>query len=195
MVFPEKFVQLFRHELSLNEDQYRSFCAHFHREFVPKKNYYLREGDSNKLKAYVVKGCTRNFIIDEDGKEKTMYFSFEDWWLGDIESFLTGRPCKQYIQAIEDLELLCISKADFFKLAESVQQLNTWFQGKIQKTHFATIDRLMDSKAGSIEKRYLDMINKHPDIFKRVPLQYIASYLNIEPQSLSRLRKRVWERS
>jgi CRP/FNR family transcriptional regulator len=192
--FPPKFIHLFRHELKLTEEEFGFFASHFHKEFVTKKKYYLQEGEVNKLKAYVVKGCSRNFILDEQGKEKVLFFSFEDWWLGDIESFLTGIPCKQYVQAIEDMELLCIPKKDFTALGERIPALLTWLNAKIQKTHFATVNRLMEAKSGTLEKRYLEMLNKHPDIFQRVPLQYIASYLNIEPPSLSRLRKRLMEK-
>ncbi|MBS1587507.1 MAG: Crp/Fnr family transcriptional regulator [Bacteroidetes bacterium] len=192
--FPDKFVALFRSDLGLTVEEYALFTSHFHKEFVGKKQHYLREGDFNTLKAYVTKGCSRNYIIDETGKEKTLFFCFEDWWLGDIESFLTGKPCKQYVQAIEDMELLCITKADFYKLGERIPRLMSWFNTKIQKTHFATMHRLMEAKCSQPEEQYLSLLEKQPDIYQRVPLQYIASYMNIEPQSLSRLRKRLTQK-
>ncbi len=57
-----------------------------------KKEYYLRAGEHCKAKAYLNKGCARNFIIDEQGHERILFFAFEDWWIGDFESYYTGNP-------------------------------------------------------------------------------------------------------
>jgi hypothetical protein len=65
------------------------------------------------------------------------------------------------------------------------------FEQKEQKSSFAHLHRLQEVKCLSAEERYLDLIQKHPQIFQRIPLQYIAMYLDIEPPSLSRLRKRL----
>jgi|SRR5436190_3740799 len=80
---------------------------------VRKKDYYLKEGSISNAKAYVKKGCSRTFVIDESGKEHILFFAFEDWWLADFESYHSGEPGKQYFQALEDMELLVISKKDF----------------------------------------------------------------------------------
>lgn len=188
---PEKFKTLFKTELGLSDTEFEKLVSCFTNRFVARKQFYLKEGELNTHKCYVVKGCSRNFVLDENGKEKTLFFAFEDWWLGDIEAFITGTFCKQNIQAIEDMELICIPKQDFFTLAGDIPSLNNWFNNIVTRSYFATLNRLMETKTGSPETRYLEMLKKRPDIFQRIPLQYIASYLNIEPQSLSRLRNRL----
>jgi hypothetical protein len=89
------------------------------------------------------------------------------------------------------MDLLVISKQDFTRMESEIPKLRLWYEVKQRKMNIAMINRLSDVKSGTCEERYSRLLDKHPEIFQRVPLQYIASYLDIEPQSLSRLRKRI----
>lgn len=166
----------------------------FRREYLPRKYFYIKTGDVTKQKAYINKGCVRYFTVDDKGREHISLFAFEDWWIGDIQSYITGEPGTLNIQAIEDCELLCISKTGFEVLMTQIPKLQDYETAKRQRNFFATIGRLNEVKTLSPEERYLKLIEKHPAIFQRVPLQYIASFLDIEPPSLSRLRKRLSNR-
>jgi len=187
----EHFVNLFTKTIGLSEEQFESVVALFNREYLPRKYFYQRAGDTCKWFTYINKGSTRTFITDEKGGEHILFFAFEDWIIGDLESFHTQQPSKLNIQAMEDCELMRISKKEMDKLEEAIPCLKTWHVAKQNKSHFAMLNRLAEVKALSPEERYLNLINKHPHIFQRVPLQYIASFLGIEPPSLSRLRKRL----
>jgi len=175
----------------MNEQEFELFSGHFREMSIRKKDYYLKEGSISKAKAYVKKGCTRTFVIDENTKEHILFFAFEDWWLADFESYHSGNPGKQYVQALEDLELLVISKQDFAKMEKEIPKMRLWYDVKQRKMNVAMINRLTEVKSGTPEERYRKLLDKHPEIMQRVPLQYIASYLDIEPPSLSRLRKRI----
>ena len=144
-------------------------------------------------KAYVNKGCSRSYVLDSKGKEHVLFFGFEDWWLADYESYTTGRPAKQFIQAIEDLELLYITRTDFDMLCAKIPSLGNWFEVRQKKMIFSMIDRLIEVKTLTPEERIHKLAKARPEIFQRVALQDIASFLDIEPPSLSRLRKRMVE--
>jgi len=189
--FPPLFIDLFIKTMGMNEQEFELFCSHFREMNLRKKDYYLKEGYISNAKAYVKKGCSRTFVIDEKGKEHILFFAFEDWWLADFESYHSGKPGKQYFQALEDMELLVISKQDFTKMEAQIPKLRLWYEIKQRKMNIAMINRLSETKSGTCEDRYHNLLYKHPEIFQRIPLQYIASYLDIEPQSLSRLRKRI----
>lgn len=189
--FPQPFIDLFVIKMGMSKAEFDFFCSHFRALALKKRDYYIKEGSITNAKAYVKKGCGRNFIIDKSGKEHITSFLFEDWWLGDYESYYSGNPGKTNIQAIEDMDLLEISKPDFVKLEEEIPKLKLWYELKMKKHNFAVIQQLYDVKSNTCEERYLELIKKHPTIFQRVPLQYIASYIDMEPQSLSRLRKRL----
>ena len=107
----------------MNEQEFELFCTHFREMTLRKKDYYLKEGYISNAKAYVKKGCSRTFVIDEKGKEHILFFAFEDWWLADFESYHSGNPGKQYFQALEDMELLVISKQDVTKMEAAIPKL------------------------------------------------------------------------
>lgn len=188
---PQEFIDLFTKTLELNEAEFGVLLSHFNRTYLPKRFYYLKEGQITKQKAYIVKGCTRSYTLDSKGGEHILFFAFEDWWIGDFHSYNTGLPGNQYVQAIEDCELLCISKTDFDRLEVEIPKLFQWYEVKQKRMLYSMMQRLTEVKTLTPEERYLNLLKKHPHIFQRVPLQYIASYLDIEPPSLSRLRKRL----
>ena len=187
----QKFIDLFVGTLKFTEEEFELMVSHFRLELIPRGSFYLKAGNTSKQKAYINKGCTRTFTVDAKAREHILFFSFEDWWIADFESYYTQQPAKQYIQAMEDCDLLCISKSDLDKLEERIPKLKALFEEKRQKMIFATMTNLTDVKSLTPEERYLSLVNKHPHIFQRIPLQYIASFLDIEPPSLSRLRSRL----
>ncbi len=185
------FKALFREKFGLDESEMELFISCFSYRKLLKKDFYLRPGQVCNAKAYVNKGCTRNFVIDEKGHERILFFAFEDWWLGDFESYYSGNPGTNYVQALEDCDLLVISKDQFEALSKQIPKLQQWLTIKMIPAATASKKRLEELKTLSPEERYVALLEKQPGIFNRVPLQYIAAYLNIEPQSLSRLRSRL----
>ena len=186
-----KFIDLFMNKMGMTEDEFSLILSCFRREYIPRKFFFLKAGQVAKYKAYINKGSARNFTTDEKGGEHILYFSFEDWWIGDLESFYNQQPATINVQAMEDCEILCLAKIDLEKLGVQIPKLKQLFDEKEKKSLFSHIQRLQEVKTFSAEDRYLNLIDKHPEIFQRIPLQYIAMYLDIEPQSLSRMRKRL----
>lgn len=186
-----KFITLFRDKFGLTEDELQILISNFRHKMIPKKEFYLRAGQICNAKSYLNKGCIRNFVVDEKGHERILFFAFEDWWVGDFESYYSGQPGTNYVQALEDCELLIIPKEKFNKLVEEIPKLNQWYAIKMVPAASASKKRLEELKILSPQERYLALLEKQPFIFQRVPLQYIAAYLNIEPQSLSRMRNRL----
>jgi CRP/FNR family transcriptional regulator, anaerobic regulatory protein len=186
-----KFVELFRQTFAFTEEEFALFLSRFTVKTISKKECYLKAGQCCHSKAYLNKGCARNYVIDEKGHERILFFSFEDWWLGDFESYYSGKPGTNYVQLLEDSELLVISKEDFQKSEQEIPKLKQWYSYKMLSSASAARNRIEEMKTLSAEERYLSLLEKQPHIFQRIPLQYIASYLNIEPQSLSRMRNRL----
>jgi CRP/FNR family transcriptional regulator, cyclic AMP receptor protein len=167
---------------------YRSFLES---KIVKKKEHLLRAGEISRATAYVNKGCLRRYVIDDHAKEIILQFAVEDWWIGDLESFHFEKPSAFYIQALEESELMLLSRTNFLRVCEELPKYKTFHDEKVQRNHFATLKRLSMAKLGTPEEKYLHLIKEQPQLFQRIPLHYIASYLSIEPESLSRLRKRL----
>ena len=186
-----KFVELFTETFAFTGEEFALLLSSFKYKTISKKDYYFRAGELCRSKAYLNKGCARNFVLDEKGHERILFFAFEDWWLGDFDSYYSGKPGTNYIQMLEDSELLVISKENFQKAEQEIPKLKQWYSSKMLRSASASRNRIEEMKTLCAEERYLNLIEKQPHIFQRIPLQHIASYLNIEPQSLSRMRNRL----
>lgn len=186
-----KFVELFRGNFGFTEEEFALFLSLFQRKYICKKDYFLKAGEVCKSKAYLNTGCSRNFVLDEKGHERILFFAFEDWWLGDFDSYYSGKPGTNYVQMLEDSEVLEISKENFQKAEEEIPKLKQWYTSKMLNSASASRNRIEEMKTLTAEERYLNLLAKQPHIFQRIPLQYIASFLNIEPPSLSRMRNRL----
>lgn len=153
-----------------------------------RKQYILQEGDVTRYETFIVKGVTRTYEVDDRGQEHIIQFGLEDWWVGDLYSFLTGNPTTYNIDCLEDTEVLHITKVDLETLYEKVPKMERHFRIMIQNAFIASTKRLSASLAKSAPERYEEFINKYPQIEQRVANHQIASYLGITPQTLSRIR-------
>ncbi len=182
-------------QAGFSRDEYEFYCSLLTKRIVKKKEHYLRAGDVSRATAYVNSGCLRQYVIGDNAKEIVIQFATEDYWIGDLESFHFQKPTSFYIQALEDSELMLLSRGNFHHVCEVLPKYKAFHDEKVQRNHFATLKRLTVAKLGTPEEKYLLLEQEHPQLFQRIPLHYIASYLGIEPESLSRLRKRLTERA
>lgn len=153
-----------------------------------KRQYIQQEGEVTRLETFVIKGITRTYEVDETGQEHVIQFGPEDWWVGDLYSFLTDTPSKYNIDCLEDTEALQISKQDQETLYQRVPKMERHFRILIQNAFIASTQRLSSSLSKSASEQYEEFIKRYPHIEQRVPNHQIASYLGITPQSLSRIR-------
>jgi CRP-like cAMP-binding protein len=120
-----------------------------------------------------------------------MQFAFEGWWIADNYSFLTGEPATYTIDALEDSELLLLSKQAEDQLLQKIPKFERYFRLLLQNNLIATQRRLMSSHSQSAEERYQQLIDGCPTIPQRVPQHMMASFLGITPETLSRIRKQM----
>ena len=189
--FPPALFGVLRKHAGFSLDEFEFYCSLLKKKIVRKKDHYLQAGEISRATAYVARGCLRQYIIGEHGKEIILQFALEDWWIGDLESFHDEKPSLFYIQALEDSELMLLSRKNFLRVCGELPKYKAFHDEKVQRNHFATLKRLSIAKLGTPEEKYLLLMKEQPQLFQRVPLHYIASYLSIEPESLSRLRKRL----
>ena len=187
----ELLLQKFDEKIQLTDEE-KEICRSF---FIPKKlrkrQYLLQEGDPCKYVAFVEKGMLRLYTIDEKGGEHVMQFAFEGWWIGDQYSFLTGEPSTYNIDALEDCELLLLSKKSEEEMMARVPKMERYFRILLQNNLIATQRRLISSLSRTAEEKYNELVQSCPTIPKRVPQHMMASYLGITPETLSRIRRQV----
>jgi CRP-like cAMP-binding protein len=156
---------------------------------VPSKTILLQEGEISTHFYFIKKGCLRIWF-NKDGKDITFQFFFEGQGVASIDSLLSSQPGMFTIESIEPSVLIILSKDNFEQLLHIYPELKDGFQ-KILFQRFRNYASLFLSMIKDTPReRYEDLIRNHPEIIKRVPQHYIASYLGITPISLSRIRNR-----
>jgi len=172
-----------------NEVIWKQFQNLLNEKEVAAKTILLNEGEISRHLYFIKKGCLRQ-SFNKEGKDITFQFFFENQLLSSIDSFLYNQPSVFAIEAIEPCELLSISKNEFDNfLKEYPDFKDTIIEVLISRfRHYMLLflSRIKDNP----QERYEDLIENHPEIIKRIPQHYIASYLGITPISLSRIRNR-----
>jgi CRP-like cAMP-binding protein len=159
-----------------------------------KKEFFLAEGKICKEIAFIVKGSFRYFRTI-DGQEKTTFFSFENNWVSAYTSFLNKTPSFISIETMEDSELLVLQYDQLQQLYKKHPAVERF--GRLMAEYLVTCldERMHSLLLKSPEERYLKVLTDNSIYFERVPQHYVASYLGIAPESLSRIRKRVTQKS
>ncbi|AKP51782.1 Crp/Fnr family transcriptional regulator [Cyclobacterium amurskyense] len=175
----------------LSNKEIENFCDLFHNKKVLKKHFLLREGEVCKFEGFVTKGLFRVYHIDNNGFEQVLYFAQENWWIADIDSFTNEKPSQLYIQALEDSEVLLISKKDKEFAFNNIPKIEKLFRIMTQKTHIALQRRMIDNLSKTANQRYIDFIEKYPKLFQRLTNVQIAAYLGISHEFLSKIRRKI----
>lgn len=177
--------------ISVNEDEL-SYCKTL---FLPKKlrkrQFLLQEGDVCKYQAFVEKGLLRSFRVDEKGSDHILQFAVEGWWAADLSSYITGEPSHFNIEALEDSELLLLSKPSWDALMQHSPKFEHYFRIIIQNNLIATQKRLLESRTETAEEMYLNFVEGYPGCMQRIPQHMIASFIGVSRETLSRLRRRL----
>ena len=174
--------------IQLDPEESEYFISILKLKRLRKKQFLLQEGEICRYEYFVNKGCLRTYNIDEKGIEHNVQFAIEDWWIGDMYSFLTQTPARYNIDALENCELLYLGKDELEQLYIKVPKFERYFRHLLQNALVAGQQRITESMSMTADERYCNFIERYPLMEKRIPLKHIASYLGITPESLSRVR-------
>lgn len=177
--------------IALTDQEMTEFCSLFKNKSVKKKQFLLQEGEICKFEGFVTKGLFKVYHIDLKGFEQILFFAIENWWITDIDSFTNQKPSQLFIEALEDSEVLLISKEDKEFAYANQPKVEKLFRVMTQKTHVALQRRMIDNLSKTADQRYIDFIEKYPPLFQRLTNLQIAAYLGISHEFLSKIRKKI----
>jgi CRP-like cAMP-binding protein len=156
---------------------------------VRRKQLLLEEGEVCRHKIFICKGLLRTYRTREDGSEHVMMFSPETWWTTDPESLNNQTPSLYYIDALEDSEVLLWTKKDFDMLCAQIPALKAYSEKLISVNLNIGRQRIFSALSATAEEKYDEFVASYPNIFARIPLHMVASYLGVSLKTLSRIRQ------
>lgn len=161
-----------------------------HRELKPEE-YFQEFGRIADKITFVEHGVLRIFSTDEQGDDATKYFVRGNQFFADMISYYSAQPATDAIQAVMPCRISWIYFSSFEKLYAEIPSLHIFFKSISEST---LLNKLKDNdflNFGNAKTKYLEFMKRYPELAQQVPQQYIASYLKITPQSLSRIRNEL----
>ncbi len=164
-------------------------ASNWEKEIVLKRNDYLvTKTEINTNLFFVEEGALRVFIEDEE-EQHTIRFGYKKSIITALDCFLTEKPTEFYIQALKKCRLKVISKERYMTLIQSSEENKKVWEQLLQNFIHQLIEREIDLITYSPQKRFERVLARSPQVFQEIPLKYIASYLRMTPETLSRILK------
>jgi CRP-like cAMP-binding protein len=178
-------------DISFSAEEVTIIESKFEKLHLKKNAILLNADELVTYQYYVYSGCLRTYFIDKPGKEHTLQFAINDWWISDYTAFFSTTKALMNIETILDATLYKISKKDMEGLYSEIPKLETFFRKKMEKAFASFQKRILASLAQSAKERYVSFVTTYPNIEQSVKNYHIASYLGITTESLSRIRKEL----
>lgn len=163
-------------------------CLTYHS--IKRKDHFLKEGQICRQVGFILKGYVRLYYLD-NGVEITKDFNFENYFCGSYASFSMQQPSRFYVVAMEDVELCALNREDVYRLFDqypAMQKLGRiWMEKMFIRKELREASFLLDTA----EQRYEDLLRQEDQVLQRVPLKYLASYLGMSAETLSRIRSQA----
>ncbi len=183
----------FKNKFPLDEKHWNDYISCFKQIRVPAKTRLLKEGEISKKLFLIEKGCVRVWF-NNNGKDVTFQFFFENSTVASIESFIKKFPTPVFIETIEPSVLWYIHKNDMDRIIEEIKnipELRDKFINAIFDRTFDYMKHFFSFIKDTPTQRYLNLLNEKPQIVQRIPQHYIASYLGVTTVHLSRIKSKL----
>lgn len=177
--------------VSLTSDEETLFLSKTETKFVKAKTILLSSNEIAKHTYFVNSGILRSFNINDNIIEHVLHFACEGWWIGDMFSYISGKPGNLFIEVLEDAEIVSISKENHQQLYHEIPKLERFFRILAENSLVSHQERLMDNLSLTAEERFEKFCTKYPTLIQKVPQKQIASYIGVTPEFLSKLKKRL----
>ena len=187
----EVLIAHIKNKVDLSEVQEARLASFFVSKKLRKKQYLLQEGDVCRHLSFVSKGLLKSYFSDEKGNEHINMFALEGWWISDFNSFINQEQAVLNITAVEETELLLISRDDYDTMMLQIPVMDRYFRILYQNSLVTKDYRLIVSSGYTAEEKYSQLAQNNPELIRRLPHNLIASYLGLAPETVSRIRKKL----
>lgn len=187
----EDLIEELSRYVSLSDSDAEAMLVRLRRIELRKRDLLIEQGKSADSFFWVREGCTMAHHTDHDGNEHVMQFAIKHWWTTDLKAFLKGGESELTIQALAETVVLEMRRSDFDDLLDQHPVFERYFRKIFGNALIVHQRRIMRTIGADAEEHYLAYLKDYPGIDQYVPQKYIASYLGITPEFLSKLRRRL----
>lgn len=180
----------FDRTFKLTEQDWQIFSSKLTKQDFPKKHILLKAGQIENNLSFIETGIVRFYIAKEEN-DLTFAFSFSNSFVSGYNSFLTRKPSAYYIETLGKTTLWQLTYEDLQEIYEKTEIGNLIGRKTSEELFLKKSQRELSLLNETAEQRYLNLFIEQPELIKEIPLKYIASYIGITPQALSRIRKRI----
>ena len=172
--------------IALTDEEFELINSCFHSKKFRKKDLIIKENDAVDHVYFIVSGLMKLYVTDRDAREHIISFSMEDWWETDYMAFYTHTKATQFLQCLEDTEVLCLSFSDYQKINKKIPKLVHFFLKKAIGGHIANQKRILYLLTLTAQEKYEQLLNSYPTLLQRIPKTVLANYLGVSRETLSR---------
>jgi CRP-like cAMP-binding protein len=178
-------------KVNISDIDFEKFITFTERKLIKKGEFFVREGRVARYQAFLLRGVMGAYRVDSKGEKHILQIAIEGHWISDLYSYLSKEPAIYNVEAFTDVEVLVITKDNFEQVCNEIPIFERFFRLLIQNGFIHLQSRISNIFSETAEDRYLKLMAEKPEIVQSVPQHYLASFLGIKPQSLSRIRKSI----
>ncbi|MEO7213682.1 Crp/Fnr family transcriptional regulator [Mucilaginibacter sp.] len=178
------------HNITIDSEKLEAITSKFKPLNFKRNTTLHRQGELCDKLYFINSGCARVFYLSEQGAERTRYFAFDGMVVTALASFISGEASFEFVEVLDDAELLAISRKDFFELTETITEWKDFYRKLLEHAYINSnrlIERLVMRTA---KERYEQLLSQNPRVVQQIANKIVASYLDISPETLSRIKSR-----
>lgn len=176
--------------IALTASDEKLLVSKFNHLQVARRELLVKQGEPCRHIFFILSGGIRAFHTAGDGRESTIMFGIQDWWITDMNCFVNQKPALLSLEALEESTLMCLSWDDMEALYAEIPQFERYMRILMQNAYIREQQRALENITYSTEERYQRFISKYPFISKRFTQKQIASYLGVTPEFLSTVKRK-----
>jgi CRP-like cAMP-binding protein len=187
----QEITEHIRRIVPINDEGIRMFFEHTKKQVVKKNRFLLNTGDPSEFLVLITSGCLMTYFSSKEGQSFVLQFGREMWWTGDLKAFYGDRKSFYSIKAIIDSEVRILTRQGLDELSKIEPQFERYFRIVFQNALISHQQRIIRNISYSAEAKYLEFLELYPRLELVVPSKYIASFLGITPEFLSKIKRKL----
>ncbi|TDR24124.1 Crp/Fnr family transcriptional regulator [Flavobacterium cheniae] len=181
--------------VALTQQEQELFLSKTETKPFKAKTILLSSGEIATCTYFVNSGILRSFNINDNIIEHVLHFACEGWWIGDMYSYISGKPGNLFLEVLEDAEVVIITKENQQQLYQEIPKLERFFRILAENSLVSHQERLMDNLSLTAEERFEKFCSKYPTLIQKVPQKHIASYIGVTPEFFSKMKARLLKKN